>query len=315
MIILNNREARLIEDVAVKSLVNYVYNAQLEAIILNVSGDINSAVMASLTLRAIEKLGQKGHRCRGYFEFIGIGESTDRLKKSKLLSHELGFTLNEHDFTNLYRSAPMLGYVHGNEYRLNAANNNLKSHLRMAHLRYLSQIHRGIVLDNTDLSEYLLGLWCRNGDDGDIKLIQQLTKTEVADIGEYLKLPSTISTSTPKDRVIVTENGHSNNQFKMSYLKMDYCLSRLILNGFEINGIFSQLKNRDLVELIKTLSVEVEEPTENIVLLATQALNTSFKRKYGDNVALLMNRTTVNLPLIGTGTFNRRYLEAINKKL
>ena len=63
---------------------------------------------------------------------------------------------------------------------------NIKARLRMICLYDLAQLHHGMVLSTDNLTEYLLGFWTLHGDVGDYGMIQQLWKSEVYDIGEWL---------------------------------------------------------------------------------------------------------------------------------
>ncbi len=306
MIILNNREARLIADVTVKAMADYIYFGQFPGVVLGVSGGIDSSVMAALGLKAIEKLHHKGHRCTVHYDFIDIESPSEDLKRARLLAHELGFVMGEHNYTQWYQSMPVLSHVATSSHRHKFPSDGLKQRLRMAHLYELAQASGGIVLDTSNLSKHLLGNWTRHGDEGDIKVIQHLTSVEVRDLGEYLGLPVSILSQVPEKGAKFP---------KMDYLKSDYCLNRLIQAGFDINGILSQLKDRGHIQLMEELAVEVNATNQDVLQIATQALSAGYKRKYGFNVANLVDRTALNLPIIGSGVFHRRYLEAIKKEI
>ena len=65
-------------------------------------------------------------------------------------------------------------------------NGNIKARLRMIYLYNLASMNKGMVLGTDNYTEYLLGFWSLHGDCGDFGMIQNLWKTEVYDMAEYL---------------------------------------------------------------------------------------------------------------------------------
>ena len=65
---------------------------------------------------------------------------------------------------------------------------NIKARLRMIYLRNLASIHRGVVLDNDNFTEWNTGFWTVGGDSPmDINLgLHYLLKTEVYELANYL---------------------------------------------------------------------------------------------------------------------------------
>jgi NAD+ synthase len=63
---------------------------------------------------------------------------------------------------------------------------NLKARLRMMKLYDLARKHNGVVLSTDNLTEYYLGFWTLHGDVGDLGFIQELWKTEVYSLADYL---------------------------------------------------------------------------------------------------------------------------------
>jgi len=65
-------------------------------------------------------------------------------------------------------------------------NGNIKARLRMIYLYNLASENNGMVLSTDNYTEYLLGFWTLHGDVGDYGMIQNLWKTEVYDMAEWL---------------------------------------------------------------------------------------------------------------------------------
>lgn len=68
------------------------------------------------------------------------------------------------------------------------ANGNIQARLRMIYLYNLASIHNGLVMSTDNQTEYQLGFWTIHGDVGDFDPIQDLWKTEVYQLAEWLKL-------------------------------------------------------------------------------------------------------------------------------
>jgi NAD+ synthetase len=65
-------------------------------------------------------------------------------------------------------------------------NGNMKARLRMIYLYNLAADNRGMVLSTDNYTEYMLGFWTLHGDVGDYGMIQELWKTEVYDMAEWI---------------------------------------------------------------------------------------------------------------------------------
>ena len=65
---------------------------------------------------------------------------------------------------------------------------NIKARLRMIYLRHLASVHKGVVLDNDNFTEWNLGFWTVGGDSPmDINLgLHYLWKTEIYELAKYL---------------------------------------------------------------------------------------------------------------------------------
>jgi len=171
----------------------------------------------------------------------------------------------------------------------------------MITLYHFAQLNGGVVLDTDDLSEEFMGFWTKHGDEGDIKVIQKLTKDEVYDLAEYLGVPSSILESPPGDGLGVTANNQASDQLGLPYTYIDYIISRFLQNGFDTEGSFEQLRCDKYRQLIDSVAKEISKPIEAVEKILYQSLKTGFKRRYGENVAnLLPNRLEMGLPVIGS---------------
>jgi len=63
---------------------------------------------------------------------------------------------------------------------------NIKARIRMIRLYDEAKKYGGLVLSTDNYTEYLLGFWTLHGDCGDLGIIQQLFKTEVYGLAKYI---------------------------------------------------------------------------------------------------------------------------------
>ena len=74
----------------------------------------------------------------------------------------------------------------GNEMSKKIRMGNIKARMRMIYLYNLASAHNGIVLSTDNYTEYLLGFFTIFGDQGDYGMIQNLWKTEVYEMSEWI---------------------------------------------------------------------------------------------------------------------------------
>lgn len=67
------------------------------------------------------------------------------------------------------------------------ANGNIQARCRMIHLYDIASIRKGLVMSTDNQTEYQLGFWTIHGDVGDFDPIQDLWKTEVYGLANYLQ--------------------------------------------------------------------------------------------------------------------------------
>lgn len=170
-----------------------------EALILGVSGGIDSALIAALAQEINNRLDTK-------FNLIGrtlkiTGNKHDEIDRAKRIGEAFCNYFETVNLTTTYRTLvlsmlPELfinketfnrqkGGIFSSEYR-KIRLGNIKARLRMIYLYDLARKNNGIVLSTDNLTEFLLGFWTLHGDVGDIGLIQNLWKTEVYGLSKYL---------------------------------------------------------------------------------------------------------------------------------
>jgi NAD+ synthase len=314
MKILNDRQARLIDKLAVRRLIEYTRESGIKCFVLGISGGIDSAVVAMIGLRAAKELNENGYSITTHYSFLDIESDVLDHFKARQFADYFEFDLKEFDLTNWYRTSPLLASIPKSHPRAKIAQGNIKCRLRMIALMNFAQLNGGLYLDTDDLSEWLMGFWTRHGDEGDLKIIEHLTKDEVYDLGEYYFVPQSIQNSEPGDGLGVSVNNQAKDQLGLPYMETDYVISRFIQNGLDTQGHIDQLESDVFIKLTKFVSQEICRSEDQVTFVLKQCLKTAFKRRYGNSVAcLLPNRSELELPEIGTVEFNDLYLAAIQK--
>ncbi|MFW9871863.1 MAG: NAD(+) synthase [Candidatus Thorarchaeota archaeon] len=171
-----------IYETAISSLTQYVLeNKSIKSFIIGISGGIDSAITAAIAKEVpnIEVIGR-------YLPILPTNTNeADRATQIGLYfcDHFEIFSL-EKAFLKLIQNIEIKSTkdVFSQKVRLG----NIRARLRMIQLYHLAHRYNGIVLSTDNLTEYFLGFWTINGDVGDYGPIQNLWKTEVYGIGDYL---------------------------------------------------------------------------------------------------------------------------------
>lgn len=191
--------AKLFEHIVTETA-DYVTRNKLQAMVLGISGGIDSTVCAAICQEVSNRTG---------VPLIGRSLSTKHNKEGEITAADLvgNAFCNSYmkvDIQTMYtqilygigqaeRSCmDMTGNV---EYDIQGefpkqqtpiANGNIQARLRMIYLYNLASIHKGFVIDTDNRTENMLGYWTLHGDVGDFKPIGDLWKTEVFKLAEWL---------------------------------------------------------------------------------------------------------------------------------
>lgn len=164
-------------------LKNYIIDNRLKSCVLGISGGIDSTVSACIAYPVCKKLS---------IPLIGRSLPCNTNKKDENDTATLVGKSFCTDF-KVVSIEPMYRVI-DNELELNEGilnplqQGNIKARLRMIYLRNLASIHRGVVLDNDNFTEWNLGFWTMGGDSPmDINLgLHYLWKTEIYELAYYL---------------------------------------------------------------------------------------------------------------------------------
>jgi len=302
MKILDKNQCKKFVDLAVLRLKKYIRENNLKGITTGISGGIDSAVVGII--------GQKTGVDFKYY-FLACESDPQDYIKAKALARKFRFPLWEINLSQWYKSSPLLDLIPKNHPKSAIALGNIKARLRMISLYQQALLDNYIYLDTDDLSEDLVGFWTRHGDEGDVKIIQHVTKTELYDLGQYLGVPDIILQSKPGDGLNVTKNNQAIDQLGLDYIYVEYIASRFVEEGFDYNGNDKQLSQPKFLNLESTVADEISKPTYLVGNILKKTLASSYKRKYGDYAPhLLPCRTEFGFLKFGSKEFNKKYLKA-----
>lgn len=165
-------------------LKNYIQKHNLKALVIGESGGIDSALCTILASPICKELGIKL-----------IGRSiTIETNKPEEISRGIAIGKNfctdfkAIDLTDKYLFLRDFIEEEGTEtdFQVKIRRGNIKARLRMIYLYNLAQQNEGIVLSTDNYTEFLEGFWTLHGDVGDFGMIQELWKTEVYEMSQWL---------------------------------------------------------------------------------------------------------------------------------
>lgn len=164
-------------------LKNYIIDNRLESCILGISGGIDSTVSACIASPVCKELN---------IPLIGrsLPTTTNKIKEAEIAQLVGNTFCSDFKTVNISDECEMI--IHNMELTEGKMSNlqkgNIKARYRMMYLRNLASIHRGVVLDNDNFTEWNLGFYTVGGDQFDINLgLHYLWKTEIYELAKFLK--------------------------------------------------------------------------------------------------------------------------------
>lgn len=177
----------------------YVLEHNLQAMVLGISGGIDSTVTAAICHEVSKQTG---------IPLIGrslpIKNKNDEFDVSKLVGEAFCNDFKVYNLKRIYNQALLELCIdsgdtnNANSYwiedlefmnsRNSIANGNLQARLRMIYLYDLASRNKGIVISTDNQTEYQLGFWTLHGDVGDFNPLFGLWKTEVYALAKWLEV-------------------------------------------------------------------------------------------------------------------------------
>jgi len=233
--VLNNMRSKLRD---------YVVGCNLKSLVLGVSGGIDSALVAAIASPVCYELK---------IPLIGFylptsSNQADEEVRSVAIGHEFCHSYHYYDISDLV--TPLISACLRNSNTLSSeslktrvAFGNIKARIRMIMLFDKAFDFNGMVLGTDVLTELYLGFWTLHGDVGNYGLIQNLWKTEVYDLAQWMvtnenannkcaaKALTACITATPTDGLGITDSDLE-QLGASSYTEVDKILKTWLTNNY-----------------------------------------------------------------------------------
>ena len=200
------------------SIKEYISSANMDGVVLGLSGGIDSSVTAALSVNAL-----------GKEKVIGLGlpiESIPQdLEDAKMIAEFLGIKLIITDLTSVYKE--MLKVLPSDIDTKMMAMANIKPRLRMTMLYYMGQsLGKYLVAGTGNRSELAIGYFTKYGDGAaDFEALGSLYKCEVRELAKILKIPEKIITKKPSAGLWPGQTDEG--EIGMTYDELDEILYRI----------------------------------------------------------------------------------------
>ena len=166
-----------------KWLSNYIKDNHLQSLVIGISGGIDSTVSCAIAFSVCKELdipliGRSLPTVSNHDIEIDVADLVGNAFCDNYAKKSI-----EADYIQLLGSLEREGEVS------KLQRGNIKARLRMIYLRHLASVHKGVVLDNDNFTEWNLGFWTVGGDSPmDINLgLHYLWKTEIYELAKYLE--------------------------------------------------------------------------------------------------------------------------------
>lgn len=222
-----------------QALKEYLMKYKLKALIIGESGGIDSALCTVLAQPVCKELNVK---LIGRSISIETNKPEER-QRAQNIGEAFCTDFKEVDLTKNYllMRDDIEELSDESDFQIKLRRGNIKARLRMIYLYNLAQSTNGLVLSTDNYTEFLVGFWTLHGDVGDFGMIQELWKTEVYEISQYL-VDNELQSSEEKtalqaciDAVPTDGLGISNSDLDQlgvdSYNEVDQILKAYIQNG------------------------------------------------------------------------------------
>jgi NAD+ synthetase len=166
----------------------YIQKSGLKALVLGISGGIDSTVCAALALPVCKELGIP---LIGRSLTIGTNKD-DEIIRSQMVGKTLCTDFKYVDLTETYNTfiqdldASTFDPANESDTARKIRMGNVKARMRMIYIYDIAQYNKGMVLSTDNYTELMLGFWTLHGDVGDYGMVQNLWKMEVYELSTWI---------------------------------------------------------------------------------------------------------------------------------
>jgi len=165
----------------------YIQENGIKALVVGVSGGIDSALCVVLASKVCLELN---------IPLIGRSitietNKIDEISRAAAIGCNFATDFKEVDLTEIYKQmanhlTENVELEDKNSVSHKIRRGNMKARTRMIYLYDLAAKYKGMVLSTDNYTELLLGFWTLHGDVGDYGMVQNLWKTEIYAMSEFL---------------------------------------------------------------------------------------------------------------------------------
>lgn len=210
-------------EAAQKKIVDFIrseiHKAGVNGAVIGLSGGIDSALTAALTVKALGKENVLGI----HMPESGLTPLEDS-EDAKKLADLLGIEFRTIDISGIISS--IMDSVPDSELADRLCKGNLKARVRMSLLYFYANQMNRIVMGTGNKTEILLGYYTKYGDGGvDLEPIGGLYKTDVWELSRKIGIPESLVAKKPSAGLWAGQTDEAD--LGISYLKLDKALDML----------------------------------------------------------------------------------------
>ena len=223
----NNFKVGEISNYIVTWLREYAQNAKVEGFVIGISGGIDSAVTSSLCAQTGLKTLCVEMPIHQHITQVNRGKEHIEQLMSRFPNVEHAIADLTPVFETFKKAVPEIE----NQDKLNLSLANTRARLRMSTLYYFAGIH-GLLVAGTGnkVEDFGVGFYTKYGDGGvDLSPIADLVKSEVYEIGKYLKVPQSILNAAPTDGLF-GDSRTDEDQLGASYDELEWAMEQVERN-------------------------------------------------------------------------------------
>ncbi len=223
----NNFKVGEISNYIVTWLREYAQNAKVEGFVIGISGGIDSAVTSSLCAQTGLKTLCIEMPIHQHITQVNRGKEHIEQLMSRFPNVEHAIADLTPVFETFKKAVPEIE----NQDKLNLSLANTRARLRMSTLYYFAGIH-GLLVAGTGnkVEDFGVGFYTKYGDGGvDLSPIADLVKSEVYEIGKYLKVPQSILNAAPTDGLF-GDSRTDEDQLGASYDELEWAMEQVERN-------------------------------------------------------------------------------------
>lgn len=194
-------------------------NPEIKSLVIGISGGVDSAVTVTIASECCAEMKYRGrhiHLIGAHLHMDGNKDEDYQRSKNILSKYcdryvitdldDIYYKVIDIDETISRKNKESLGLedirqIEDDDLELSPSERiragNIKARIRMMFLYNLASSSKGMVLSTDNLTEYNLGFWTLHGDVGDFGFIQNLWKTEVFEMANFIGGPVRECINTP----------------------------------------------------------------------------------------------------------------------